>query len=73
MVDYRIAPRKTNDSPIARIRMDRGLTQKQLAEKIGCLPKDISRWENGVRNPSGASLIKIADALGCAVDDVIQK
>ena len=69
----RTAPRRTNSSPIARIRMERGLTQKQLAEKVGCLPKDISRWENGVRCPSGASLVKIAGALGCAVDDIIQK
>lgn len=70
MTDYRAAPRRTNDSPLARLRMDRGLTQGQLAEKVGCLAKDISRWENGARRPGAASLIKLADALGCTIDEI---
>ena len=36
MSDYRAAPRRTNDSPLARLRMERGMTQGQLAEMIGC-------------------------------------
>lgn len=73
MDNVHAAPRRTNDSAIARIRMERGLTQAQLAKQVGCLPKDISRWENGVRNPSSASLVKLAAALGCTVDEIIQK
>lgn len=67
----RSAPRKTNDSPMARLRMERGLTQGQLAELIGCYPKDISRWERGERKPKVENLIKIADALGCDLRDLI--
>ena len=70
MTDYRSAPRVTNDSTIARLRLERGLTQGQLAEKVGCLAKDISRWENGARRPGAASLIKLADALGCTIDEI---
>ena len=70
MTDYRAAPRRTNDSPLARLRMERGMTQGQLAEKVGCLAKDISRWENGARRPGGASLIKLANALGCSIDEI---
>ena len=71
MTDYRTAPRKTNDSPIARIRMDRGLTQGQLADKIGCRQKDVSRWESGTK-PGVDYLVKIAAALECSIDDLLK-
>lgn len=71
MTDYRTAPRKTNDSPLARIRMDRGLTQGQLADKIGCRQKDVSRWESGTK-PGVDYLVKISAALGCSIDDLLK-
>lgn len=71
MSDYRTSPRRTNDSPIARLRMERGFTQGQLAEMVGCYPKDISRWETGERNPGTKSLIALAKALGCSIEDLI--
>lgn len=61
-------PRKTNESPIALLRMERGLTQGQLAEKVGCYPKDISRWETGERNPNVKSLMALAKALDCTME-----
>ena len=70
MADYRTQPRHTNDSALARIRMERGLTQGQLAERIGCRQKDISRWESGTR-PGADYLIKIASALGCRIEDIL--
>lgn len=72
MTNHRTNPRCTNDSPIARIRMDRGLTQGQLAEMIGTSQNMISRWEIGSRTPSGRSLIKIAAALNCTVDELLK-
>ena len=72
MTDYRTAPRRTNDSQLARIRMERGLTQGQLAEKVGVYIKDISRWETGARNPGSASLRKLASALECSIDDLLK-
>ena len=68
----RTAPRRTNHSTLARIRMDRGLTQCQLASRIGCCQKDISRWESGVHTPSTASLLKLAIALGCTMEELIK-
>lgn len=67
----RTDPRPTNDSPIARLRIERGLTQAQLAERIGCFAKDISRWETGERNPSAKSLILLAKALQCSMEDLV--
>ena len=52
-----------------RIRLHRlglGLTQAQLAEKMGCAQKDISRWENQ-QEPKLSTLYKLAAALGCPV------
>lgn len=44
-------------------RIKYGLTQKQLAEKIGTKQSAISRLENGNYNPTVNFLQKIADAL----------
>ena len=72
MADYRAQPRKTNNSQIARLRMERGLTQCQLAEMVGVPQNNISRWENGTRNPSGQSLIRLAAALNCSIDEIVK-
>jgi len=45
----------------ARIRC--GMTQNELSEKTGISQADISRLENGTRNPSLALLKRIADAF----------
>lgn len=67
----RTKPRATNDSKIARLRMERCMTQSQLAEAVGCYPKDISRWETGERRPKIDALMRIAAALGTTLEDLI--
>ncbi len=44
-------------------RLDKGLTQKQLAEKVGTKQSAIARLEGGNSNPSIAFLEKVAKAL----------
>ena len=66
-------PRRTNDSPIARIRMERGLTQVQLAALVGTQPNNISRWELGTSIPNSDNLMRVAAALECSMDELIQK
>lgn len=46
------------------------LSQVQLAEKVGCTQKDIARWEAG-REPKALTLKKLAQALGCSMDDLV--
>ncbi|HIQ83053.1 MAG TPA: helix-turn-helix transcriptional regulator [Candidatus Pullichristensenella stercorigallinarum] len=72
MPDFYKAPRKTNNSPIARLRLERGLTQQQLAQKIGCLNKDVSRWEHGVCKPGASYLAKLSVALDCSIEALLQ-
>jgi len=45
-------------------RLEKGLSQKELAEKIGTKQSAISRFESGNYNPSLAFLQKITNALG---------
>lgn len=49
---------------VIRLRIEKGLTQKQLAELVGTKQSAISRLENGSYNPSIEFLSKIAHALG---------
>ena len=48
-----------------------GMTQVQLAEKVGVQQRDISRWENGLREPGVLTVKKMAQALGCTMDDLV--
>ena len=48
-------------------RLAAGLTQKELAEKIGTRQSVISNLEGGEANPTLATLRKVADALGAKV------
>ncbi len=48
---------------IIKRRLEKGLTQKQLAEKVGTKQSAIARLESGNSNPSVAFLDKIAKAL----------
>jgi transcriptional regulator with XRE-family HTH domain len=53
---------------IARLRIQRGLTQTQLAEKVGTRQPSIARLENGNSIPSLAFLKRIADALDARIE-----
>lgn len=56
---------------LKRIRRDRGLSLEALAEKVGLSTSQISRFENGKREPRVVDLERIAAALGCALDDLM--
>ena len=44
-------------------RIQAGMTQTELSEKSGISQADISRLENGTRNPSLALLKRLAEAM----------
>lgn len=53
---------------IARLRIQRGLTQAQLAEMVGTRQPSIARLENGSSIPSLSFLDRIAKALGARIE-----
>lgn len=48
-------------------RNEQNLTQKELAERTGINQADISKLENGTRNPSLKLLKRLADGMGMAL------
>lgn len=55
---------------IELLRKRRGLTQQQLAERIGVVRNAISNWENGVAFPNPRQLPLLADELSCSIDEL---
>lgn len=53
---------------IARLRIQRGLTQTQLAEMVGTRQPSIARLENGSSVPSLSFLERIARALDARIE-----
>lgn len=49
---------------VKRLRIERNLTQEQLAERSGFTQQYISDLERGRRNPTVVSLLELAHALG---------
>ena len=49
---------------IIKKRIEKGLSQKELAKKIGTKQSAISRLESGTYNPSLSFLQKVSEALG---------
>ncbi len=49
---------------IVEARASQNLTQKELAERTGINQADISKLENGTRNPSLKLLKRLADGMG---------
>ena len=55
-------------SQIIKLREEQGISQKELAKKIGTKQSAISRLENDDYNPSVELLDKVAHALGKKLD-----
>ena len=52
-------------------RKEKGLTQKRLAELSGIPMRTIQNWENHMSEPLARPLKRVAEVLGCKVDDLI--
>jgi XRE family transcriptional regulator, regulator of sulfur utilization len=50
------------------LRLDAGVTQKQLAERSGISQADVSRYERGLGNPTRATIDALAVALGAHLE-----
>ena len=56
---------------ISKCRKEKGLTQEQLAEKIGVTSKSISRWENGNTMPDYSLLKDLCNELDITVNELL--
>ena len=56
---------------ILNCRKEKGLTQEQLAEKLGVTSKSISRWENGNTMPDYSVLKDLCNELDINVNELL--
>ena len=56
---------------IKAARKKAGMTQKELADKLGIPYQGISQYERGIRNPKIATVKKIAEALQVSPSELI--
>ncbi len=57
---------------LAELRKRAGLTQMDLASKIGTTPAKVSGWESRGVTPSTKYLAGLAAALGISADELLQ-
>ena len=57
---------------LEELRKSAGLTQQQLSESAEVSRKSINAIENGIYVPSTVLALKIAETLGCKVEDLFK-
>jgi transcriptional regulator with XRE-family HTH domain len=55
---------------IRQLRFKAGLTQEQLAGRMGVSPQAVSKWENAVALPDITALPLLAEVFGVSIDDL---
>ena len=56
---------------LARLRKERGMTQRELADRLHVSDKAVSKWERALSLPDVALLIPLADCLGVSVTELL--
>lgn len=56
---------------ISKVRKEKKLTQKQLAEKLGITDRAISKWENGKSMPDLSLLKPICNILDISINELL--
>ena len=64
--------KKTLGTMIAELRKQLGMTQLELAEKMGVTDKAVSKWERDLSCPDINSLPNLAEILGVSVEELMQ-
>lgn len=62
---------QTFGTTVAALRKARGMTQLDLADRMGVTDKAVSKWERDLSFPDTASLPKLAETLGVTVDELM--
>lgn len=60
----------TLDQNLKRFRKTHGMTQKELADKLGLTKETIYRYESGIQDPPLSNLIRIARLFRTSLDSL---
>ncbi len=64
--------KQTFGNMIAALRKENGMTQLELAEKMGVTDKAVSKWERDLSLPDVSSFPKLAEIFDVSVDELMQ-
>ena len=56
---------------IKSIRTDNGISQRELAKKLGLSNRAVSKWESGASVPELSLIMELADFFGISVDALL--
>ncbi len=56
---------------LKEMRKKKGLTQEQLAEKLGVSNRSVSRWENGKNMPDFDLIIELANLYDVGIEEIL--
>lgn len=56
---------------LKELRLEKGLTQEQLAEKFNISNRSVSRWENGKNMPDISLLVELAEFYQVGMDELL--
>lgn len=57
---------------LREMRQRAGLTQTELAKRMGVRANTVNQWESGIRHPDVMLAPKLADVLGCTLDELLR-
>lgn len=58
---------------IREFREELQLTQKELAEKIGNVQRNVSNWESGASEPDCETILKLSEFFNISIDELFGK
>lgn len=64
--------KQTFGSMIAEFRKEKGMTQVELAEKMGVTDKAVSKWERDLSFPDVNTIPRLAEIFNVTVDELMQ-
>ena len=56
---------------LKNLRVKKGLSQGELAIRLGVVRQTVSKWEKGISVPDAETLINLADVLDVSVNDLL--
>ncbi len=62
---------KTMGELISTLRREKGLTQRDLADKLNITDKAVSKWERDLSYPDTATIPKLAEILGVSLEELM--
>ena len=63
---------KTTGELISALRKEKGMTQKEVADRLGITDKAVSKWERDLSYPDTAILPRLAELLGVSVEELLR-